>query len=93
MKVGLLWNDNNKQESLISEGVVMIWTILHLAREHPNNTTHARSWRPNMWPMFTVTIKESSRAHLTLVHVFHVMSRRASMGGPHTNTMYILEVW
>jgi hypothetical protein len=43
MKVGLLWNDNNKQESLIFEGVMMIRTILHLAREHPNNTTHARS--------------------------------------------------
>jgi hypothetical protein len=31
-----------------------------------------------------MTIKESSRAHLTLMHVFHVIPRRASVGGPHT---------
>jgi hypothetical protein len=31
-----------------------------------------------------VTIKESSQAHLTLVHVFHVIPRWASVGGPHT---------
>jgi hypothetical protein len=34
MKVELLWNDNNKQESLIFESVAVIRINLHLAREH-----------------------------------------------------------
>jgi hypothetical protein len=34
-----------------------------------------------------MTIKESSRAHRTLVQVFHVIPRRASVGGPHTITL------
>jgi hypothetical protein len=41
----------------------------------------------NKWPQFTMTIKESSRAHRTLVQVFHVIPRRASVGGPHTIPM------
>jgi acyl-[acyl carrier protein]--UDP-N-acetylglucosamine O-acyltransferase len=36
------------------------------------------------WPQFTTTIKESSRAPLTLLHVFNAIPRRASVGGPHT---------
>jgi hypothetical protein len=40
MKVELLWNDNNKQESLIFESVVVIRINLHLAREHLT-TQHA----------------------------------------------------
>jgi hypothetical protein len=31
-----------------------------------------------------MTIKELSRAHLTLVHVFHAIPRQASVVGPHT---------
>jgi hypothetical protein len=34
-----------------------------------------------------MTIKELSWAHRTLVHVFHVIPRRASVGGPHTIPM------
>jgi hypothetical protein len=49
-------------------------------KEKPDNTTHARSWRPHMRQQFMTMIKESSWDHLTLVHVFHVMSRRASVG-------------
>jgi hypothetical protein len=32
-------------------------------------------------------------AHITLVHVFHAMSQQASVGGPYTISIYILEVW
>jgi hypothetical protein len=41
MKVGLLQNDNNKEESLIFDSVTMIQTDLHLSREQPDNMTHA----------------------------------------------------
>jgi hypothetical protein len=33
-------------------------------------------------------IKEMTMAHLMLVHVFHVIPRRASVGGPYTIPMY-----
>jgi hypothetical protein len=59
MEVELQWNDN-KQESLISESVAAIRTILQLVREQPNNMTHGRSRRPYMWTQFTTSIKESS---------------------------------
>jgi hypothetical protein len=42
------------------------------------------SRRHHEWPQFTTTIRESSRAHLSLVHVLHVIPRRAFVGGPHT---------
>jgi hypothetical protein len=44
-------------------------------------------YRHNEWPQFTMTIKELSQAHRTLVQVFHVIPRRASVGGPHTIPM------
>jgi hypothetical protein len=43
MEVELLRDDNNKQASHISESVIVIQTNLHLAREQPDNMTHARS--------------------------------------------------
>jgi hypothetical protein len=61
MKVELLWNDSNKQDSLISESVTAIRTNLHLAREQLENMTHAWSRRPYVWPQFMTTIKESGR--------------------------------
>jgi hypothetical protein len=36
------------------------------------------------WPQFTTTIIESSRAHCTLVQVFHAIPHQASVGGTHT---------
>jgi hypothetical protein len=150
MKVELLWNDSNKQDSLIFESVTAIRTNLHLAREQLENTTHAWSRRPYVWPQFMTTIKESGRipphttgkhhsfigvfkfigideyiqiifigpetdeyklifisvdqelmniwgASLTvrvrLVYVFHAIPRRASVGGPYTIPIYILEEW
>jgi hypothetical protein len=38
-------------------------------------------------------IKEMIWAHLTLVHVFHMIPQRASVGGPCTILMNILDVW
>jgi hypothetical protein len=43
------------------------------------------------WPQFTTTIKESSRAHHTLVQVFHMIPHRTSVGGPHTIPMSPVE--
>jgi hypothetical protein len=39
MKVELLRDDSHKQESLISESVVAIWTNLHIAREQHDTCT------------------------------------------------------
>jgi hypothetical protein len=41
----------------------------------------------HVWTQFTTIIKELSWTHCTLVQVFHAISRRASMGGPHTIPM------
>jgi hypothetical protein len=46
MKVELLWDDSNKQASLIFEGVVMTRANIHLTREQLDNTTHNNSLGP-----------------------------------------------
>jgi hypothetical protein len=81
MKVELLLNDCNGQVLSISEGITETRANLNLAR--------IKTWQHNTrepeghhgWQQFTTTIKESSRAHLTLVHVFHAY---ASMDTPWT---------
>jgi hypothetical protein len=47
-------------------------------------TRHMRATKTHEWPQFMMTIKESSWFHLTLAHVFHVIPRRASVGGSYT---------
>jgi hypothetical protein len=42
----LLQNDSNEQVSHISEGFAETRVNLHLAREKPDNTTYAWSFRP-----------------------------------------------
>jgi hypothetical protein len=47
-----------------------------------DNMTHVWSQRPSVWQQLTMAIKESVRAHLTLVYVFHVISLRSIHGWP-----------
>jgi hypothetical protein len=66
-----LQNDCNGQVSPISEGIVETWVNLNLARVITwQHNTHRPRRHPE-WQQFMTTIKESSRAHLTQVHVFH----------------------
>jgi hypothetical protein len=46
-------------------------SIVNLAREITWQHYTCGPWRHHEWQQFMMTIKESSRAHLTLVHVFH----------------------
>jgi hypothetical protein len=76
--------ERSEQASPISEGVAEIRINIHLAREIIWQHDTRGSQRHHEWPRFTMTIKESSRTHLTLVHAFHVIPHRASVGGPRT---------
>jgi hypothetical protein len=57
---------------------------IHLAKEITRQHDTRGSQRHYEWPQFTMTITELSHAHLTLVHVFHMIPHWASMGSPHT---------
>jgi hypothetical protein len=46
-------------------------SIVNLAREITRQHDTRGPQRHYEWQQFTMTIKESSRAHLTVVHVFH----------------------
>jgi hypothetical protein len=50
MKVELLWDDSNKQASLIFESVVMTRANIHLTREQLDNTTHNNSQGDDLGP-------------------------------------------
>jgi hypothetical protein len=71
MKLIILWNDCNRQVLPISEGIVETRANFNLARviTWQHNTHGPRKHQE--WQQFMTTIKESSRAHLTLVHIFH----------------------
>jgi hypothetical protein len=58
---------HNEQASPISEGVAEIRINSHLAREITGQYDTREPHRHNKWPPFALTIKESSRAHCTLV--------------------------
>jgi hypothetical protein len=83
-EVALLRNDGNEQVSLISESVAATRINLHLARETTWQHSTQDPRRHHEWQQFMMTIKESSQVHRTLVHVFHTITQRASVGGPHT---------
>jgi hypothetical protein len=59
-------------------------SIIHLASDktwqHETHEPH----RHHEWPKLVTTIKESSRAHHTLVQVFHTLPHQVYVGGPHT---------
>jgi hypothetical protein len=88
-------------ESLITTGWQQQVSVTHFWECHsdsnqytlvgnkPDNMTYAQSLEPYVWQQFTMTIKESIQTHLTLVHVFHAMSRRASLSGTYTIPVYI----
>jgi hypothetical protein len=59
-------------------------SILNHARVTTWQHDTQESWRQHEWQLFKTTIKELSRAHLTLMHVFHVIPRWAFVGSPRT---------
>jgi hypothetical protein len=60
-------------------------SIIHLARDKTWQHDTCEPRRHNEWPQFTTMIKELSRAHLTLVHIFHTIPHSGlSVGGPCT---------
>jgi hypothetical protein len=59
----------------------------HLAREITWQYDTREPHRYHEWPPFALTIKESSRAHCTLVPSSTWKPRRLSMGGPNTIPM------
>jgi hypothetical protein len=72
MKLIILRNDCNGQVLSISEGIAETRANLNLARVITWQHDTTGPWRHHEWQQFMMTIKESSQAHLTLVHVFHV---------------------
>jgi hypothetical protein len=84
MNVELLLNDYNGQVLLMSESVMETRVNLNLIRVITWQHDTRKPWRSHEWQQFTTTIKESSQAHLTLMHVFHRYISRLSVGGPYT---------
>jgi hypothetical protein len=77
MKVVLLRDDSNKQAA------THFWECRgDLSKYTPDNTTYVWSLGSYIQQQFTTTIKESVRAHLTLVHVFHAIPLQAIHGWP-----------
>jgi hypothetical protein len=86
----LLWNDCNKQVSLISRGFMEIRINLHLASEKPDNTTHMSYKGTTGSHSSRQRSKSRVGSHLSLVHVFHMIPHaRISVGGPYTILVYI----
>jgi hypothetical protein len=88
-EVELQHNDCNKQESLMSQ----FESFFQHCKDNQPTTRHSRVMKTSRVATVHDVIKEMIRAHLTLVHVFHVISRWTSVGGPCTILVYILEVW
>jgi hypothetical protein len=93
MKVELLLNDCNKQKSLMSESVAETRATFNIARVTTEQHDTQESWRHHEWPQFMMQSKSQAESYLTLVHIFHTIPQRASVGGPGTIPMYTLEVW
>jgi hypothetical protein len=92
MKVEFLHLDTTIKPSIISESVVEIQTNLHLARknvttQHPHGHEDPACGH-SLWQLS----KSWAGSYLTLVHVFHVIPRWASVGDPYTILMYNLEL-
>jgi hypothetical protein len=88
----LLWNDCNMQESPMSKSVAETWATFNLARVTTWQHDTQESRRHHEWPQFMMRSKSQARSYITLVHVFHVIPQRASMGCPCTMLMYTLKV-
>jgi hypothetical protein len=73
----------SEQASPISEGAMEIQINSQPIKGINLTTRHKRARRASWVATVHDVIKEMIRAHLTLVHVFHVIPRWASMGGPH----------
>jgi hypothetical protein len=58
---------HSEQDSPISKGVAEIRINSHLAGEITSQHDTSEPHRYHEWPLFALTIKESSRAHRTLV--------------------------
>jgi hypothetical protein len=71
MKVELLLNDCSGQVLPISKGIAETRANLNLARVINLTTRHTRARRTPRVATVHNAVKETIRAHLTLVHVFH----------------------
>jgi hypothetical protein len=82
--------EHSEQASSISEGVVEIRINIQPCKG--NNLTTQHTWFTKTPRVTTVQddYQSGARSYLTPVHVFHVIPRLASVGGPHTILVYIL---
>jgi hypothetical protein len=86
----LLWNDWNKQVSLMSEGFTDIQINLHLARKKSDNTTHMSNEGTMSGHSSWQRSKSWTGSHLSLVHVFHTIAHTGlSVGDLYTIPVYI----
>jgi hypothetical protein len=71
MKVELLCLDSMNKSSPISEGVAEIWINSQPCKAINLTTRHTQARRAPRVATIHDEVKETIRAHLTLVHVFH----------------------
>jgi hypothetical protein len=77
-----------EQASPISEGVAEVRINSQPCNGMNLTTRHTQARRAPRVATVHDVIKETTRAHLTLVHVFHMIPRWATVGGPCTILMY-----
>jgi hypothetical protein len=77
----------------MSESVAVIQINFKPCKHNHLTTGHSRVMKTPCMAIVHDVIKETIRTHLALVHVIHMIHRRASMGGPCTIPVYILLVW
>jgi hypothetical protein len=94
MKVELLYLDSANKPSLISEGVMEIRINSQPYKGINMTTRHTRAKQASRVATVHVAIKEMMRAHLTLVHVFHVNASMDNLWVAHALSLLgIHEVW
>jgi hypothetical protein len=82
MKVELLLKDCNEQVLPISEGNSGDLSQFKPCKGINLTTRHTRARSAPQVATVHNVVKETIRAHLTLMHIFHVLSRRTHRGWP-----------